>query len=99
MKKQSRSEVREQAVALRYRKQEESAPKVVAKGKGHVAQAIKEQARRYGIPIRRDDDLVALLAEVEIDREIPAELYAAVAELLAWIYKANEEAKIKEHNP
>jgi flagellar biosynthesis protein len=84
-------------VALRHDKtQEASAPRVVAKGKGHVARKIKEQARLHGIPIRRDDDLLELLAEVDIDREIPVELYTAVAELLAWIYKANEAAKINK---
>ena len=66
---------------------------MVAKGEGLVAQAIKALAAERGIPIRRDDDLVELLAQVEIDREIPAELYAAVAEVLAWIYKANDAMK------
>lgn len=84
---------REQAVALRYRAQEDRAPKVVAKGAGLVAQRIKDLARQYGIPIRRDDDLVELLAQVEIDREIPPELYSAVAEVLSWIYRANDEMR------
>jgi flagellar biosynthesis protein len=90
-------DTRQQAVALRHdRTQEQAAPRVVAKGKGLVAEKIKEQARLHGIPIRRDDDLLELLAEVDIDREIPVELYTAVAELLAWIYKANEAAKINK---
>lgn len=84
---------REKAVAIKYRAEEDRAPKVVAKGKGLVAQAIKELAAKRGIPIRRDDDLVELLAQVEIDREIPAELYAAIAEVLAWIYRANDSLK------
>jgi flagellar biosynthesis protein len=83
---------REKAVAIKYRA-EDRAPRVVAKGKGLVAQAIKAIAEKRGIPIKRDDDLVELLAQVEIDREIPAELYAAVAEVLAWIYKANDALK------
>jgi flagellar biosynthesis protein len=91
MKKRQTSQ-RERAVALKYRK-EEDAPKVVAKGEGHVAAAIKETARRHGIPLRRDDDLIELLAQVEIDRQIPPELYAAVAELLSWVYRANESIK------
>ena len=70
-----------------------NAPKVVAKGEGYVAAAIKEKARRHGIPLRRDDDLIELLAQVEIDRQIPPELYAAVAELLSWVYRANEAIK------
>ena len=84
---------REKAVAIKYRAEEASSPKVVAKGEGLVAQAIKAIAAKRGIPIKRDDDLVELLAQVEIDREIPAELYAAVAEVLAWIYKANDALK------
>jgi flagellar biosynthesis protein len=90
--------VREKAVALKYRKDEDRAPKVVAKGEGYVAAAIKAAAAKHGIPIRRDDDLIELLAQVDVDREIPAELYAAVAEVLSWIYRANDEMK-KEFKP
>jgi flagellar biosynthesis protein len=84
---------REKAVALKYRPDEDRAPKVVAKGEGHVAAAIKAAALKHGIPIRQDDDLIELLAQVDVDREIPAELYAAVAEVLSWIYRANDEMK------
>jgi flagellar biosynthesis protein len=83
----------DKAVALKYRKDEDGAPKVVAKGEGHVARAIRETALKHGIPLRRDDDLIELLAQVEIDRHIPPELYAAVAELLSWVYRANESIK------
>jgi flagellar biosynthesis protein len=84
---------REKAVALKYRAEEDRAPKVVAKGEGHIARAIKASAAKHGIPVRRDDDLIELLAQVDVDREIPAELYAAVAEVLSWIYRANDEMK------
>ncbi len=87
---------REKAVALRYREHKDHAPKVVAKGTGLIAQSIKEIARKNGIPIRRDDALVELLAQIEIDREIPPELYTAIAELLSWIYRANNALE-KEH--
>lgn len=79
------------AVALRYDKTREEAPRVTAKGKGRVAQNIIELAREHGIPIKDDPDLVAVLAAIEIDQEIPAELYVAVAELLAFVYSANSE--------
>ena len=79
----------EKAVALRYNREEDRAPRVVAKGEGAIAQKIREIAESNGIPLRRDDALVELLAQIEIDREIPPELYAAVAELLSWIYRAN----------
>ncbi len=84
-----RSSHSEKAVALRYREPEDKAPRVVAKGEGSIARTIKEAAIKHGIPLRRDDALVELLAQIEIDREIPPELYAATAELLSWIYRAN----------
>ncbi len=83
----------EKAVALRYDEEKDSSPRVVAKGKGYIARQIREIADEYGIPIRHDDDLVELLAQVDIDKEIPKELYAAVAEILSWIYRANEELR------
>lgn len=83
----------EKAVALRYDQEKESSPRVVAKGQGNVARQIKERAALEGIPIRRDDDLVELLAQVDLDKQIPAELFAAVAEILSWLYRANEEMK------
>lgn len=87
--------VRETAVALKYNEKEATsrAPKVVAKGEGLIAQKIKELAEANNIPIQRDDALVELLAQVEIDREIPPELYASVAEILSWIYRANDDAR------
>jgi flagellar biosynthesis protein len=93
MKKASAKPERDKAVALRYRGKEAEAPRVVAKGEGYVAQKIREIAEANGIPVRRDGDLVNLLAQVDIDREIPPELYASVAEILAWIYRANEDAR------
>ena len=93
-KKQIRG--RDKAVALRYKIDEDRAPRVTAKGEGHLAEKIREIARANNIPIHQDDDLIELLAEVELDREIPTELYAAVAEILSWIYRAN--AHLKEEN-
>lgn len=95
MKKENTSE---KAVALQYKEHEDNAPRVVAKGQGLVAKKIREIAETNGIPIRRDDDLVELLAQVEIDREVPPELYATIAEILSWIYKANDTMK-KEYSP
>jgi len=83
----------EKAVALRYDEKKESSPRVVAKGQGYVAQTIKALASAHNIPIRHDDELVELLSQIDIDREIPQELYAAVAEILSWIYRANDEMR------
>jgi flagellar biosynthesis protein len=84
---------REKAVALKYREKEMAAPRVIAKGEGYVAAKIRETALAQGIPVHRDDDLVELLAQVEVDRDIPPELYASVAEILSWIYRANDDAR------
>jgi len=74
------------AIALTYGKNQ-GAPKVVAKGRGLIAQAIIERAKHHGIFVHESEDLVGLLMKVELDQEIPAQLYLAVAELLAWLYR------------
>ena len=73
------------AIALAYEKNQ-GAPKVVAKGRGMIAQAIIERAKQHGVFVHESEDLVSMLMNVELDQEIPAQLYLAVAELLAWIY-------------
>jgi len=81
------------AAALKYNEKEDNAPKVVAAGRGRIAERIVEIAREYGIPIYEDPDLVELLLKVDIGEEIPPELYRAVAEVLAFIYRLREVAK------
>ncbi len=80
-----------EAVALTYDREKQSAPKVAAKGKGRIAQKIIDIARQHDIPIKDDPDLIEVLSTLDIDEEIPPELYVAVAELLAFIYSANKE--------
>ena len=75
------------AVALTYGKTQGGAPKVVAKGRGLIAQAIIERAKQNNIYVHESEDLVGLLMQVELDQEIPPQLYQAVAELLAWLYR------------
>jgi flagellar biosynthesis protein len=77
---------RQMAVALAYQNGE-SAPKVVARGRGLIAQAIIERAKEHGIFVHESQELVGLLMQVELDEHIPPQLYLAVAELLAWIYR------------
>ena len=77
------------AVALRYRDGSDSAPRVVAKGDEALADRIREVAQEAGVPLYEDDALVEVLAQIELDHEVPPELYQAVAEVLSWIYKAN----------
>jgi flagellar biosynthesis protein len=73
------------AVALAYQGGD-AAPKVVAKGQGLVAGQIIERARAAGVFVHESKDLVALLMDVDLDRQIPPALYRVIAELLAWLY-------------
>ncbi|MGH8663360.1 MAG: EscU/YscU/HrcU family type III secretion system export apparatus switch protein [Burkholderiales bacterium] len=77
------------AVALAYA-ENDPAPKVVAKGRGLVARAIIERARAAGVYVHDSPELVGLLMQVDLDRHIPAQLYVAVAEVLAWIYRLEQ---------
>ncbi|MBA4141906.1 MAG: EscU/YscU/HrcU family type III secretion system export apparatus switch protein [Nitrosospira sp.] len=86
MKKPDLREAREAAVALAYRTGE-AAPQVVAKGRGLIAEAIIAEARVHGVYVHESPELVSLLMQVDLDQHIPPQLYRAVAELLAWLYK------------
>lgn len=72
------------AVALEY--DGKGAPKVSAKGAGVVAEEIIELARTHGVPLQEDRDLVQLLSQLDLDQEIPPELYRAIAEVIAFAY-------------
>jgi len=80
---------RQVAVALKYDADKDAVPRVVAKGSGYVAERIIDLARQHGVPIRTDADLAQALAQIDVGRVIPAELYPAVAEVLAYIYRMN----------
>ena len=84
---------RKQAVALRYRSTEESAPRVVARGEGGLAERILALALEHGVPVREDGDLVALLGACELGHEIPEDLFRAVAELLVSLQAVNAELR------
>ena len=79
------------AVALTYDTQKDKAPRVVAKGKGYLADKIIEIARQHNVPLFEDQNLVQVLEALEIETEIPSELYQAVAEVLAFIYRINNK--------
>jgi len=74
------------AVALRYDIAKENVPKVVGKGKGLMAERIIKIAKENELPIKKDEDLVELLTKIDIDKEIPNNLYKAVAEVFSFIY-------------
>ncbi len=82
---------RQQAVALRYEPERDRAPKLVAKGQGYLAEKILELARQHHIPVREDKNLLQILSRLDLNQEIPAEVYRAVAEILAFIYRLSNQ--------
>ena len=86
----SRNEARQAAVALAYGA-DQAAPQVVAKGRGLIAEAIIARAREFGVYVHESPELVALLMQVDLDQKIPPQLYVAVAELLAWLYRMERD--------
>lgn len=80
---------RAEAIALTYTAGD-SAPRVVAKGRGLIAQEIIARAREAGVYVHESPELVALLMQVDLDSHIPPQLYVAVAELLAWLYRVEQ---------
>ncbi len=85
---------RPRAAALRYRPEspfQDAAPRLVAKGRGLLAERILELARQHGVSITKDPDLLATLEPLDLNRLIPPELFQAVAILLATLYRANKD--------
>lgn len=80
------------AVALRYNPAQDEAPLITAKGSGQTAKAIIEKAMESGIPIQEDASLVEVLSKLDLDQQIPSELYQLVAEILTFIYKSDQQA-------
>jgi flagellar biosynthesis protein len=78
---------RRRAAALRYDRGDGRAPRVVASGQGHIADRILALADEHGVPIHRDPALADALAGLELDREIPPSLFAAVAEVIGYLYR------------
>ena len=81
------------AVAIKYDQKKSSAPVVVAKGKGYIAENIVKAAKDSGVPLKEDSELINYLMSLELYEEIPPELYQVIAEILAFIYKANQDYK------
>ena len=77
------------AAAVKYDQAKHMAPRVVAKGKGYIADQIVQLARENNVPLNQDQNLANVLEAMELESEIPAELYRAVAEVLVFIYRLN----------
>jgi flagellar biosynthesis protein len=85
----------DKAVAVLYDDSKNAAPQIIASGKGEIARKIIETARKAGIHIQEDPNLIELLAKIPIGDEIPVELYQTVAEVLAFVYQVNDKFKDK----
>ncbi|RXZ76977.1 FhlB domain-containing protein [Paenibacillaceae bacterium] len=85
------------AVALKYDPDQLSAPVVTAKGRGRLADTILEKAAEHGVPVQEDASLVEVLSQLDIEQEIPPELYTLVAEILSFVYRSDQKAGEWEH--
>jgi len=79
------------AVALKYDRDKDRAPHVVAKGKGNVADKIIEIAKQFDVPLYADKNLVQVMEALDLETQIPPELYRAVAEVLIFVYRLNKK--------
>lgn len=86
----SASKERSLAIALAYAPGD-TAPRIVAKGRGLIAEEIIRRAREYGVFVHESPELVTLLMQSNLDDRIPPQLYVAIAELLAWIYRLEQQ--------
>ncbi|NQY74900.1 MAG: EscU/YscU/HrcU family type III secretion system export apparatus switch protein [Candidatus Margulisbacteria bacterium] len=84
------------AAAVKYNIKSDVAPKILVSGKGSIAEEIVKLAEEHKVPLYEDPTLVALLSKLEMDTEIPAQLYGLVAEVLAFVYQLENLAKKKE---
>jgi flagellar biosynthesis protein len=80
------------AIAVHYEKEKDSAPRIVAKGKGSIADKIIELARKHDIPLYEDPDLIEVLSKLDLGQEIPVEMYKLIAEVLVYVYRSNNKA-------
>ena len=83
--------MKEKAVALKYDEKKNKAPVVGAKGEGKTAQKIIQIAKEHGVPLKKDEDLVELLSKVELDAEVPPQMYKAIAEVFSFIYNTTKK--------
>jgi flagellar biosynthesis protein len=86
----------QKAAALKYRHGNDPAPTLVAKGRGEIARKIIETAKDNNVPIKEDEELVEFLSMLDLYQEIPAEMYKAVVEILAFIYSVNIKAGLQK---
>ncbi|MGM8214453.1 EscU/YscU/HrcU family type III secretion system export apparatus switch protein [Bacillaceae bacterium W0354] len=81
---------RKEAIALRYDEQKHVSPEIIAKGKGLIAEQILQLAETHEVPVYEDPSLITLLDELNVNDKIPEDLYSAVAEVFAFIYRVDQ---------
>jgi len=84
------------AVALKYKAYEDNAPKVIAKGKGEIAQKIIQKAKEFDVPLFQNEVLADMLLSVEVGEEIPPKMYKAVVEVFVWLHNLEEKAQMSK---
>ena len=82
------------AVALKYDQDQSGAPKVIAKGKGTIAEKILQKAQEFEVPVFQNEALATSLLSLDVDEQIPPNLYKAVAEVFVWLMKSEQQAQI-----
>jgi flagellar biosynthesis protein len=92
---QEKRSLLKKAVALKYEPEHGSAPTVIAKGKGVIADEILRRAQENGVPVQEDPSLVEVLSKLDLNQEIPPELYKLVAEVLSFVYRSDRRAGLK----
>ncbi len=86
--------VPKKAVALKYEPERSAAPVVTAKGQGLLAEEILRRAAENGVPVQEDASLVEVLSKLDLEQEIPPELYKIVAEILSFVYRSDRRASL-----
>lgn len=94
--KNEKSNLTKNAVALKYEPEQGSAPTIIAKGRGVVADEILRRAQENGIPVQEDSSLVEVLSKLDLNQEIPPELYQLVAEVLSFVYRSDRLVGTKD---
>ncbi|WP_027327467.1 EscU/YscU/HrcU family type III secretion system export apparatus switch protein [Helicobacter pametensis] len=84
------------AVALAYKAYQDHAPKVIASGKGEIANAIIQKAIQWDIPLFQNKELVDSMIDLNLDQEVPSELYHALAEVFIWLHKCEQDAQLSQ---
>ena len=88
----------DKAVALKYDQEGTTAPKVVAKGSGEIAKKILQKAEQFEIPIFKNKALADSLLKLDVDEQIPPQLYKAVAEVFVWLMNSEQKAELSNRN-